>query len=200
MLRKSGVISSLLLGLILLSALLSLACSIIWSPTNSAFVASITNNWLITIFKIHANILPSEPNPLLGINLNDIVILILFILTCLSFLRKSQKHTNTWIIVASSLMILGILIFLITHLAGRSSFMASGIIISFLLFSGVYHNKIAGSSGLIANLLLLIGDFTVNTHLKIIPVLFGMGYLLAIIWIFLLMKIIAGTNNDSTNT
>jgi hypothetical protein len=92
--------------------------------------------------------------------------------------------------IAISLIILGVIIFLITQLAGRSVFMASGLIISIVLLSKATQYNVAGMTGIISNTLLLFGDFTVGTSLKIIPVLFGLGYILEIIWIFMIAFIL----------
>jgi hypothetical protein len=101
-----------------------------------------------------------------------------------------RKHKKIWFMIAISLIILGIIIFLITQLAGRSAFMASGLIISIVLLSKATQNYVAGMTGIISNTLLLIGDFTVGISLKIITVLFGLGYLLEIIWIFMIAFIL----------
>jgi hypothetical protein len=71
--------------------------------------------------------------------------------------------------------------------------MAAGIIISAILLTKGFNYKIEGSIGLIANLLLLLGDFIVGTNLKSISVLFGLGYILLISWIFLIAGIFIRT-------
>jgi len=71
--------------------------------------------------------------------------------------------------------------------------MASGLIISIILLSKGYQKRITGLTGVLANTLLLIGDFTVGTNLKIIPILFGLGYIIEIIWIFMIARIFIRT-------
>jgi hypothetical protein len=86
---------------------------------------------------------------------------------------------------------------MITQLAGRSAFMASGLIISIILLSKGSQKGITGLTGILANTLLLIGDFTVGSNLKIIPALFGLGYILEIIWMFMIALIFIRTEIQS---
>jgi hypothetical protein len=71
--------------------------------------------------------------------------------------------------------------------------MASGLIISSIMFMKPLQNKIVGTIGIITNTLLLVGDFTVDANLKVIPVLFGLGYILLIIWFFIIANTLLRT-------
>lgn len=189
MLNKSGIIYSFALGLILLAAAICTVIPLIWTGTNNELISIVSDNWLLKIFKSHSNIIDPGTDLLTGINFYDISILSLFALVCLSLSAK-HKNLRIWFIIAFSLLILGIAVFIITQLAGRSSFMASGLIVSVLMLTKEFQNKMAGATGIIANALLLTGDFTVGAGLKIISVLFGLGYILLIIWIFNIANIL----------
>jgi len=197
MLRRIGILASFALGLIFISALICLIIQRIWPLVDIKVVSLISNNWLITILKIHANIVPYGQDLLFGIDLYDIIILALFILVCFSLFKISNYQNKIWFIISISLLILGIIIFIVTKLAGRSAFMVSGIIISSLMFTRGFRNIKAGFIGSIANIHLLVGDFTVGSHLRIISLLFVIGYILLITWFFLISNIIIKTEKIS---
>jgi hypothetical protein len=188
-LRKTGIVLSIALGIILTSAAICLIISVIWPVYDLKIVSLISNNWLMIIFKSQANIINNHDS-LLGINLYDIGIIVLFIFVCLALFVKFKYQNKVWFLIAISLLVLGIVIFIITHLAGRSAFMASGLIISVILFSKNSQSKLTGFTGIIASVLLLVGDFTAGAHIEIIPYLFGIGYFLQIIWIFMIARIL----------
>jgi len=194
-LRKAGIILSITLGIIFTAAAICLAITIIWPENDLKVISLISNNWLMTIFKIQAAILLNNDS-LFGVNLYDIGIIVLFIFVCLSLFKKTKYQHKVWFLVAISLLVVGIAIFIATNLSGRSAFMTSGLVIAALFFSKIIQNKIAGLIGIIANLLLLAGDFTVGANIKIIPYLFGVGYLLLIIWMFMIARILALTEKD----
>jgi len=191
--RKTGIILSITLGLIFLTAAIFTCLSQIWPGMESKLISQISSNWLITIYKLHSKTINIETDPLTGVNLYDIIILTLFILICICLLITNKNQNRVWFLTSISLLFLGIIIFLITKIAGRSSFMAAGLIISTILLTKGFNYKIEGSIGLIANLLLILGDFSVGTNLKLISVLFGLGYVIMIIWIFLIAGIFIQT-------
>jgi len=194
-LRKTGIVISIALGIILTAAAICFAISVIWPTIDLKLVSLISNNWLMTIFKIQANIINNHDS-LLGINLYDTGIILLFIFISLALFEKFKYQYKVWFLISISLLVLGLVIFIATNLAGRSAFMASGLIISSLFFVKNIQNKIAGLTGITANILLLTGDFAVGVNIKIIPFLFGVGYLLLIIWIFMIARILTLTEKD----
>jgi hypothetical protein len=191
--KKIGIITSILLGVIFTTAATCFFISIIWPGTDSKLVSLLSNTWLIRIFV--ANFIGVETNPLRVINIFDISIITLFILVCFSIFKTFKNQYKFWFLIAISLLILGIVIFIITHLAGRSAFMLSGLIISIIFLTKRFHFKIAGSTGIIANLLLLVGDFSVGTNLIIFSALVVFGYILLIIWFFMIANLLFKTEN-----
>jgi hypothetical protein len=176
MLKKIGFIASMTLGLILLAALISFVISEFYPAIDNKIALLFSSNWLLTIFKIHAGLISDNPNPLFGINLYDILILILLFIVCSSLFTISQKKNRIWLVISMTLLFLGIIIFSLTQLAGRSAFMASGIFISISLIR--VQIKTAGLIGIVSNLLLLLGDFTVGPHISFFAPLFLFGYIL----------------------
>ena len=179
--------------MVLLAGALCTLISLIGPETDGKLISSISNNWLVIIFKLHANIIDPGADPLKGVNLYDIFILSLFIFLCLCLYLTFKKQKKIWFLTAITLLILGIVMFIITDLSGRSSFMASGIVISLILVFGGFHKEFTGITGILANTLLLFGDFTVGANLKSVPFIFGLGYILLIIWIFMLTLIFIRT-------
>lgn len=189
MIRKIGIVISIVLGLILAAAAICVSITLVFPDMDNKLIPVISDNWLIIIFKLHSKIINPGTNQLHVVNLYDIFIITLFILISICLYLTLKKQNKIWFLSAISLLIFGIIILLITQLAGRSAFMASGLIISIILFSKGSQNRITGLTGILANTLLLIGDFTVGSDLKILSVLFGLGYLLEIIWIFMIASI-----------
>jgi hypothetical protein len=186
--RKTGIFFSIALGLILASAAICVSVSLIFPEIHNKVIQVISDNWLIIIFKIHTKIISSSINPLHQIKIYDILILTLFSFISICLCRITRKLNKIWLLIASSLPVLGILVLLLTQLAGRSAFMASGLIISIVLLSGGSKNKLTGLIGILANTLLLIGDFTAGSNLKIVAPLFGLGYVIEIIWVFMIVS------------
>jgi hypothetical protein len=184
-LRKAGIISSIALGIIFTMEAACLAFSVFWPEKDLNSLDLFSNIWLIKIFKIQAGIIVHQDS-LSGINWFDILILLLFLLLCLSLFEKARYNHKVWFLIACSMLLLGIIVFTITNLAGRSSFMASGLIISSLFFTDHFNKKLIAFTGILANVLLLTGDFTIGADIKIFTILFAGGYILLIIWIFLI--------------
>jgi hypothetical protein len=198
LLRKVGIISSIALGLLFTMSALCLAFSVLWPEKDINSLNIFSNIWLIKIFKIQAGIIVNE-NSLSGMNGFDILILILLILINLSLFERARYSYKVWFLIACSLLVLGLIVFTITKLAGRSSFMASGLIISAIFFTSRFHKKAIAFTGILANGLLLTGDFTVGADIKIFTILFAAGYILLIIWIFLITSTLIANPSSKLN-
>lgn len=192
--RKTGIVLSTLLGISLLTSAIFVVITNTCDWSDIKLASIIANNWLLIIFKIHANLI-SNHDSLSGLNLYDISIILTFILVCLALFEKFRYRYKVWFISAIILLISGLAVYISTKLAGRSAFMVSGLIISFLFL--VIQRHVAGVAGILANILLLSGDFTVGANTKIIPYLFGLGYLLLIIWIFMITRILTISKKDN---
>jgi hypothetical protein len=78
-------------------------------------------------------------------------------------------------------------IFVVTKLAGRSGVMAAVLLISWVMLWSKNFAKAIGILGILASLLLLIGDFTTSpeVHSNLVASLVGAGYVFLTVWCFL---------------
>jgi hypothetical protein len=139
-------------------------------------------NWLVVLFEISAGIgaLPAEPlrlfNPL------DIVALLLVGGTFLGLRPALGRAHRVWIAVAAALPFVGIVVLLATGLAGRSAVMGAGLIVAVLMLKNRVFRPLA-YLGILANVLLLIGDVATGTsRAPVVAALVGLGYLLLMVW------------------
>lgn len=75
-----------------------------------------------------------------------------------------------------------------TQIAGRSTVMLAVLINSFVMFRDKTFSKATLSVGILASVLLFVGDLTVGIHSNIITILFGVGYVLLTTWFFLIAQ------------
>jgi len=128
-----------------------------------------------------------EANLLHVPNLLDIAILALVGTMCLGLHAALKGTSKIWSLVALALPFIGIILFTTTKLSGRSSVMGAGLIISLVMLRNNTFNKVTAYMGILANVLLLGGDFSVGIpHSNLISTLFGIGYVLLAVWFFLL--------------
>jgi hypothetical protein len=147
------------------------------------------NNWLIVLFKLNAGFSGVQPDSLHVLNLLDIAIMALFGTMFLA-LYVALRHTNKiWSAVAASLPFLGIAVFLITSTAGRSGLLVGGLIISTVMLRSNIFSKVSAYAGIVASTLLFFaGDIgtAIFSSSNIIAILIGIGYVLWMIWFFLI--------------
>jgi|WetSurSiteA1Bulk_404760.scaffolds.fasta_scaffold71456_1 hypothetical protein len=165
--------------------------------TISIQVSSLINNWLMVIFKLFIGVDYMTFEHLQQINLLDLSILILTGIAFLGLYFSLRKTSQIWSLVALLLPFLGILLFLITKTAGRSAFMGSILIISLVMLKSRIYAKATSIIGLVASALLFLGDFTLGSiNSKVIVALFGLGYILAIIWFLLIARCLLIIDRD----
>jgi hypothetical protein len=150
-------------------------------------------NWLVVIFKVHAGFKGVQLDRLNGLNVPDIAILALVGMTVLGLYATLRRASKIWSIVALVQPILGLVLFITTKNAGRSSVMGAVLVISVVMLQGNMRNMIFKKSiaymGILAGVLLLIGDLTAGVvHSNIIVFLFSIGYALLIAWLFLVAR------------
>ena len=66
--------------------------------------------------------------------------------------------------------------------------MLAVLIISVVILKGKHFGKVTGITGILAGVMLFVGDLTVGMQSSLITGLFGIGYVLLIIWFFLITK------------
>ncbi len=177
----SGV-SALALGILFLLAMLSL--------TTVDLQLGIPDNWLITLFKLNAGFDGIRYDQLYGPNLLDITLMALVVVVYLGLYVALRRTSRLWSMIALIIPLLGIVIFIVTKLAGRSGVMGAGIVISFVMLRSNTFSKAIAFLGILANVLLLAGDFgtTATSPSTPVAIAIGIGYVLLLVWFFLIAR------------
>jgi len=181
---------ALALGILFLITAIGFVISIIWPDLNNGWYSMFQTNWLIVIFKLHYGLINIQDNPLHGLNILDISILVLFSLMSFGLYNALKKVNKIWPFIAFALSVITIILFILTQLAGRSTVMLSVIIFSFVMLRDKAFSKVTIVAGIIAGAFLFAGDLTVGINSSIITILFGIGYILLITWFFLIAKML----------
>ncbi len=177
----SGV-AALVLGILFLSAMLSFVIA--------GIPPSLADNWLALLFKLNAGFNGVQYNQLYGPNLIDMTLLVLVVIVYLGLYAALRPVSRFWSLIAALIPPLGIILFIITKLAGRSGFMGAGIVISFVMLRSNVFSKAIAFVGILANVLLLVGDFgtAANSPSAMVAASMGIGYVLLLTWLFLLAR------------
>ena len=185
--KVSGV-AALLLGGAFLVAMVSLITTIHQPGASNEWLLLFQNNWLMVLFKLNAGVEGTAFENLHGLNGLDIGIMALVAVTYVGLCFALRRISKVWSIIAAALLVLGILVFIATKLAGRSGVMAAGLIISILLLRSDLFGKMTASIGILACVFLLVGDFgtSESTHSAAVAALVGAGYVLLTIWFLLI--------------
>jgi hypothetical protein len=184
--KVSGT-AALILGALFLAALISLISASLRPTAINGWLFIFQNNWLIVLFKLNAGLEGMQFDRLYGLNALDMAIMtlvaIMFLGLCAALMRTSKVGSIT----AALLPFLGIVVYIATKLAGRSAVMAAGLIISFVMLRSKIFSKIIAFVGILACVCLLVGDFGTSeiTHSSTVALLVGIGYVLLMIWFFL---------------
>ena len=107
----------------------------------------IANNWLVKLFKLNAGI---SGESIYVFNLLDVLIMGLFGIMSLALYPALRKVSKIWSIVAICQPFLGIVIFTITHSAGRSGVLSAVLTISIIMLWSNNFSKITAYMGILA--------------------------------------------------
>lgn len=185
-LYKVAGVAAVFAGVLLLLAMISLIVADLQLGAINRWLSLFQNNWLVLIFKLHAGFGGVQADLLHVLNLLDLAILALVGMLYLGLYAIFRRTSKIWSFIALALPFLGIMLFTITRIAGRSSVMGAGLIISLVMLRNNIFNKVIAYMGILASLLLLAGDFSVGIpNSNMIAALFGIGYVLMMIWFFL---------------
>jgi len=188
-LYRVGAAAALIVLVLFLIGIIGIITVGLQPNTTNGWFTQLQNNWLVVLFKLNAGFSGVQTDLLNVLNLLDIVIMALF---CIMFLALygALRHTNKiWSLIAASLPFLGILVFLITSTAGRSALLIGGLIISVVMLQSSIFSKVTAYVGILASVLLFFaGDIAtaIFSSSNIIAVLIGAGYVLWMIWFFLI--------------
>jgi hypothetical protein len=186
-LYKASGAAALILGLLFLAASISLIAAYLQPGTINNWLLLFQNNWLVVLFKLNAKFDGVQFDRLYGLNPLDIAILVLVAILFLGLFVTLRRTSRIWSFVALVMPILGIIVFTATKLAGRSGVMTAVLVISLVMLKSNNFGRLTAILGILASLLLLVGDFgtTANSHSTIVAILVGIGYVFLMTWFFL---------------
>ena len=144
------------------------------------------NNWLAKFFQLHARINGVQLSQQYTLNLLDLGILLLVAITFLGLYAAVRADSKIWSVVALIQPFLGIVTYVATTV-GRIAVVTAILVMSLvMLFRHTRFSKATAYIGLPASVLLIVGDVsTRHVFSNVIAVLVGIGYVLLIIWLFL---------------
>jgi hypothetical protein len=182
-----GGTASLFLGMILLLGVISLIITGLPTSTEIGIGEVLRQNWLIVLFELNAGLRSGQPDPLHGFNVLDVTILALVGMAFLGLTPVLRRFSKTWMTIAIAMPFLGIAVFLMTGIAGRSAVMGAGLIVSLLMLRSNRFSGVATYTGILSNALVLAGDLgTGVSHSYGMAILLAPGYVLLMTWFFLL--------------
>jgi hypothetical protein len=192
--------AALLAGVLLSIGAIKLIATILQPSAQNVWSSLLGDNWLVLIFKLHAEFSVALAELLHRLNLLDMVFLAIVGLICLSLSTVFGKARKVWSLVACALSFMGLLLFIATKTAGRSSVMLAVLIISLVMLGNELFNKVMVFAGILASIFLLVGDISVGIQSDMITILFGIGYVLLLAWFFLIAQLLfrlgSGTLNE----
>jgi hypothetical protein len=147
--------------------------------------AFLQNNWLIVLFKLNIRFAGIQSSSLNVINILDLVIIALFGVLFVALYAALHRFNKIWAAIATSLPFLGMILFLVTHTAGRSGLLIGALIFSAVMLGCDVFSKAGAYMGIMASsLLFFAGDIgtTVLPPSTSIAILIGIGYVLWMIW------------------
>jgi len=171
---------SLVAGLGSVAALLAAALLVLGAWAVVVGRASL-RNWLALLFGINSG-LGGALITLRVINSVDVAILALGAVAFAGFWPGPARPHRVWLGLAIGLPVAGIGVLFATGLWGRSGLMGGGLVLSILML-GARELRPLGYVGIVANSLLLVGDFaTAGTRSLLVAALVAVGYLALIVW------------------
>jgi len=157
--------------------------------TTGGLLSLFGNNWLVTLFKLHAGVSGAQPGQLYVFNLLDTAIMALVAATFLGLYVALMRTSKIWSLIALVQPFLGMAIFIMTGSAGRSAVMGSVLVISLVMLRSNTFDKATAYTGILASAFLLVGDLGIDiARSSFIAVLVGAGYVLLMVWLFLVAR------------
>jgi hypothetical protein len=187
-LHKVSGTAALVAGMLLLIGMIGLIVSVLQPGIINDWLSLFQSNWLIVIFKLHAEFSGVNDDLLHGVNLLDMIFIALVGVICLGLSTVFNKAGKTWSLIACALSLMALILFAVTQTAGRSTVMLAVLIISFVMLSNEIFGKATIYAGILAGVFLFIGDLSVGVQSNIITVFFGIGYVLLMTWFFLVAQ------------
>jgi hypothetical protein len=145
-------------------------------------------NWLTVLFDLNFRSNSTPDTALSGFSLVDFVLMLLFGFVMVAMYPIFARRSKPWAAIAVALPFLGILVFSITSVAGRSAVLLAGRVSSILALRSRFGSPLSAIAGMVASfLLLVVGDFGTAALPPsiLIAVGIGVGYLLWMVWFLL---------------
>jgi hypothetical protein len=178
--------AALITGLLFLAGGVELIITALLPGAINNWLSLLQDNWLIVIFKLHAGFSGVQSNLLYRLNILDIIILALLAILYIGLYIALRRTSKVWSVIALAQPFLGMALFIATKTAGRSAVMGAGLVISLVMLRSNTFNRATAFIGILSSLFLLTGDISVAiASSTFIAILTGVGYLLLIIWFFL---------------
>lgn len=188
-LYRIGGAAALILGVLFLLAAVSLISFILELGSINNWLTPIQNNWLIVLFQLNANISGVHAG-LLSLNLLDSLILILAGMLFLGLYAGLRHTSQIWAIIAAVQPFIGLVLFLVTKMAGRSGLMGAVLVISIVMLWSNRFAKGTAMMGVLASGFLLAGDMftSFDAPSTILAGLLAIGYVLMTTWFFVISR------------
>ncbi len=154
--------------------------------TSRGGVGRLVNNWLALLFRLHFGVDAITTEMLRGIRLTDMVIMGLTAISSVGLWFVLKGTSIVWSGVGMVLPVVGILVYVLTRLAGRSAVMAAVLAFSLIALWSPRLGRVVPTIGIAAAALLLLGDFTEPLHSRAIAMLIAAGYVLLAVWFVLI--------------
>jgi hypothetical protein len=139
-------------------------------------------SWLAVLYAFNARYRAASRDALRGVHTIDVALLLLAGVTYAAFWPSHGTSHPVWMALAIAQSLLGLPLLLMTRLSGRSGLMGGALVLSILmLFDGTW--SAAAWMGLVASVLLLVGDFgTTARPSRLLAGLLAVGYGALVIW------------------
>ena len=184
-LYKVSATASLILGWLLVAAAIQLVVTVLY-PATTGWLTLLQHNWLVVIFNLHAGFSNVQSSPFYQMNLLDLAILALAATMYIGLYMALRKTGKVLPLIALAQPILGMVLFVVTKTAGRSSFMGAELVISLVMLRSKLFDKWIAFAGLLSAILLLAGDLGASlAPSDILAIVMGTGYTLSVVWLFL---------------
>ncbi len=199
--------AAVLAGIFLVIGGLYLIATPLQPSVVNSWLSLVGNNWLVKFFQLHARINGVQLSQVYTLNLLDLGILVLVAVTFLGLYAAVRTDSRLWSVIALIQPFLGIVSYIAT-LVGRIAVVTAVLTMSLIML--VRHTRFSKAIayvGVPAGVLLIIGDVsTRHVFSPAIAVLVGIGYILLVIWLFLvgwrlvqLRKHTAGRDTNDAN-
>lgn len=187
-LYKVSAVAAMILEALFLIAAISLINSVLQPNTISGWLMPIQNNWLIVLFKLNASFSGVHLG-LLNLNLLDSIIMILAGIMFLGLYTTFRQISKIWTIIALAQPFIGMILFIITKMAGRLGIISAMLIISLMMVRNNRFKKFTAIIGILSGILLIVGDaFTEYTFSIMNSTLIFIGYVLMMTWFFAIIR------------